>query len=431
MEYIHQDEKLLEINKIKNIKAISLTSLMMTKDTNVGVPTIVCVYDDGVKTLCYSGIDKEFLHFYEIVRRVYETESKTRDILIDNETLSFLTTKVEDLKLDELKKEIGSISTKNRKINYKIKENEMYFKMLKYVLEDILKFINRNVELKTLKGINKTFALIGTEDGLSKNFPFEYSYDEDFNKRIFIFPGIFNQFHELVINIIEDNPLKIEFSSPQEKLVGDIEYIVNGNKGFSSTTLYVDGECIYKKQKDLKILENNPYEEIFKLMGINGKCVVLPWGDARVVTNTLTTNEIEQSVTKITDFKINTSGTHISITETMVETLSKDNYRGIKGKLNITSLEEKKITNLYLVRCEEENYIIRETSFIPSLLGRGLYKSELAGNHFYKIYKVNANTLENLEPNSIQEVLNEVEENDKGYQLLNEFELKLLLRRTK
>ena len=36
--------------------------------------------------------------------------------------------------------------------------------------------LNKNVQITDIKGINKTFALIGELDGLTTKFPFEYSY---------------------------------------------------------------------------------------------------------------------------------------------------------------------------------------------------------------------------------------------------------------
>lgn len=423
MQYYRQDKKILEINEIKNIESISLKSLMDSKDKNKYIPVLIVTFDNGTKTLTYTSLDTEFNYFFEMVRRVYNNEKNTRKILIDEETSLFL--KENYIDLDNILNEIGSCKTKNKKINYKIKENEMYFKMLKYILEDLLKFLNKNLEITDIKGINNTFSLIGTIDGLPSSFPFKTKKEN--NKRIFIFPGLINELEELIIEIKESDVISIDFFDRKNKLHGSHVYNINENKAHCISTLYNDGQCIFKKIEDLKKAQNQ-YKTVFNLMKINGSAYVLPWNDIRIVKKNIeSVNEFKKEKEQIIDFKINKDNTHIQIINRLEESLSTSNYRQVKldGLLKVTTLQEKSITNLYFVK-GAENHLIRETSFEDFILGRGLYKSDLMGNHFYKVYKVFGSNLLDMTLDIKEYNINE---NTQGYQLLDEFELKLLLKR--
>lgn len=419
MEYKRQDKELLEINEIKNLEAINLTNLMHKNDN---IPVLIVTYDNGKKTLCYTSLDKYFIYFFEMVRRVYNEEKTTRRIFIEPLVANFL--KESAINIKEIIKDIGECKTKTKKINYKIKENEMYYKILKYILEDLLKFLNKDLKITDIKGINKTFSLIGVLDGLNKIFPFKVKTEN--NKTTFIFPGMINGYEELIIEIEESDNLTINFFDRRHKLHGNITYNINEERGQSISTLYHEGKCIFKNIEDLE----SPSEEycaIFNLMKISGVAYILPWGDIRLINKKAQTEDGLTSIfVEIIDFKINKDNTHAKIIRKSTNTLTTEIYKDLEldGTLKVTTLKEESVTNLYFINGEVK-YIIRETSFEDSTLGRGLYKSWLANNHFYKIYKISGTNLLDMK---IESEAN-INENVAGYQLLDEFELKLLLRR--
>lgn len=403
---MEKNNNILEISKIKNLESVKIDRLMDTREKeDPGV--IVVFYDDGKKTIAYSELESEYLYLFSTVRRVYNEEKNNRRIIIDDLSKKILESNEPKIELETLKQEIGSIGT-SKKINYKIKTVEMYYNLLKFGLETLFKYFNRHIIITNIKGMNKHFKFIYKEDNLEKSMPFTFIEKED-GTLSFIFPGVFDNTKELYIDLKYDEKIEINIYDENYKIHFNYEYITTTEYGKEIKSLYIGGILTSQIIESLEITSD---KEI---------TYVLPWGDTRSVYYTKTNEELISVTTKYIDYFESPNKDHKMTKEKIIKQVTKQGFRKkmldgfykIEGDLTLKTDDEIIITNYYLV----DEYIIKETTYLSTLLTRGKYKSELEGKTFYKILKQE------------ETILNDVPENIKGYELINENELKLLLRR--
>lgn len=124
--YNLQSEKYLKINDIKNISSIKIYDMVNPKNPQVysGIMGLLVFYEDG-KMLNYTQDEEEFVYFFETVRRVYNSEKKSRHIDVDNETEYFLDSLNPNEDINVIKANVGSIGTTNKKIYYKISRSSL------------------------------------------------------------------------------------------------------------------------------------------------------------------------------------------------------------------------------------------------------------------------------------------------------------------
>lgn len=409
--------KLLEISNIKDLKKILILNLMGTKDI-YDVAAIVVFYENGCKSLIYSELDEEYFYFFSTIRRVYIEEKDRRNIEIDELSKKLLEENEPKIELDKLKKEIGTIGG-NKKINYNKLQVEMYYNILKYLLEELFVFFNRNIDIKCLLGMSKHFRFTYVENKLEHYMPFTYK-EEDSTKVKFIFPGIFNNNRELYINLEFNEVLTATICDREGKLV--IKYEVSITEKFGKITKYVFLNGVLDS-KVIIDLDSSKECTIYDKK-IDGIVYYLPWNDLRSIKIDLTGEEVKSNIIKYTDyFKY---GTNVQIREKIIQnvikkglfTKDKEVYK-IKGDISLRIDDELIITNFYKV----DHYVIKEVTFIGNHLTRGIFKSELEGKTFYKIYNL-------VDDNLLEELLTQVKESVKGYELMNERELKKLLKRS-
>lgn len=438
--YSVQNEKYMEINEIKDISSIRVYNLINPENVleYSNIMGILVFYGSG-KDLNYIQNDEEFLYFFETVRRVYESEKNSRHIYADELTKYFLDSMNPSLIIKDIKSNIGNIGTQNKKIYYIIKEVESNYNILEFVLENFLSFLGRNVDIVHVKGMGTNFALEMYENNLLRKLEFKYKAESDL-KSMYVFKGIINGNKELYVSIDYSDGLLINLydSSNRVKCVHRLD------KKTSSlvTEMYIDGECKLRKFESLEQYgENIPYlneeENSYNKY-------ILPWKDI-VLLNEVNKNDsmvlenrkdieltedgvkvvnLEDQVLKFSEnvkslIYVSSSETHFRVIR-QSETL-KSGYTPSLYKLSNVTLrtcEEASITNYYFVG---DDFVVKETSFVPTLLGSGVYKSELEGKNFYKVYRV-------LD-SEVCEEYNNVKEGVQGYQLLQKTELKLVLGR--
>jgi len=170
---------------------------------------------------------------------------------------------------------------------------------------------------------------------------------------------------------------------------------------------------------------------------------MLPWGDMILLDEKETTSEmilkdrkdiefsaygvkvtnIEDKVLELSEIKksliyVSSSKLHTSVIRHNEVIKSEDSPRLYKlNKITLRTCVERSITNYYV----NGDYVVKETFFVPSVLGSGVYKSELEGKSFYKVYRV--------VDDKVYEEYNTVKEGVQGYQLLDSSELRLILGR--
>lgn len=438
--YSVQNEKYMEINEIKDISSIHVYNLINPENVleYSNIIGILVFYGSG-KDLNYIQNDEEFLCFFETVRRVYESEKNSRHIYADELTKYFLDSMNPSLIIKDIKSNIGNIGTQNKKIYYRIKEVESNYNILEFVLENFLSFLGRNVDIVHVKGMGTNFALEMYENNLLRKLEFKYKAESDL-KSMYVFKGIINGNKELYVSIDYSDGLLINLydSSNRVKCVHRLD-----KKTCSLVTeMYIDGECKLRKFESLEQYgENIPYlneeENSYNKY-------ILPWKDI-VLLNEVNKNDsmvlenrkdieltedgvkvvnLEDQVLKFSEnvkslIYVSSSETHFRVIR-QSETL-KSGYTPSLYKLSNVTLrtcEEASITNYYFVG---DDFVVKETSFVPTLLGSGVYKSELEGKNFYKVYRV-------LD-SEVCEEYNNVKEGVQGYQLLQKTELKLVLGR--
>jgi len=407
MSFIQTAEE-LEISKIKNVEIISSFSITNNDSKNSDIIAIAVYYDSG-KQLCYSELDAPFAYFYSTVRRLYEEQKENIDI--DKETKYLLETDYKPIDLKNIKEQYGTELKTVIPISNDINAD---IRIIKYIYERILSFLNRKVTVQSIKGLGKNFTLKYIEDGLTEQTYFVSLNDE--NKRKYIFPGIFEGKKELVIMIDNNNPLNITFASKDEIFYGSIK--INDKVGTITESVYINGTLTYMNTDKLEIIENTPYDNILNKLNINGTKYLLPWGNIRIYAHKETKEKNAQIIDTISSIDILENG-NIRITTNNTERLIIEKFKNVQGKINLKSIDETWITDIYFIG-EDERYLILETTFLPSILARGVYKSSLAGRIFYKTYKASELNLESIDLD-----LTDV----KRYQLMNESELKLIKRR--
>lgn len=438
--YNIQNEKYMEINEIKDILSISVYDMINSRNVKEysGVMGILVFYGDG-KYLNYTQNEEEFLYFFETVRRVYESEKNSRNIYADELTKYFLDSMNPSLVIKDIKSDIGNIGTQNKKIYYRIKEVESDYKILEFVMENFLSFLGRNVDIVNVKGIGTNFALEMYENNLLKKLEFKYKAESDL-KSMYIFKGIINGNKELYVSIDYSDGLLINLydTSNRVKCVHKID-----KKSCSLVTeMYIDGECKLRKFESLEQYSENipylneeensynkyilPWKDIVLLNEVNksDSMVLENRKDIELTEDGVKVVNLEDQVLKFGEnvkslIYINNSETHFRVIR-QSETL-KSGYTPSLYKLSNVTLrtcEEASITNYYFVG---NDFVVKETSFVPTLLGSGVYKSELEGKSFYKVYRV-------LD-REVCEEYNTVKEGVQGYQLLDKTELKLVLGR--
>lgn len=408
--------KIIEISNIKDIQSIKIDRLMDTEDILDPI-LIVLFYDNGRKSLVYTESENEFLYFFSTIRRVYNEEKNKRNIYIDKLSKEFLESKEPNIELAKLKNKIGQYGT-TKKINYKKQEIEIYYNLLKHILEDLFKYLNRHIEIKGIKGFGKHQKLIFEEEGLEKYLSFNINGEN--GEYHLTFPGIIKN-KELYIDINYNEKIQIKIYDYEEKIIISYEIITTKDYGKIIKTIITNGTL---SSKIINELEQTKPEEIYDYELSEGVTYKLPWG-VRTINTTTRTNELKSETTKYTDyFNYNN---HTQIREKTVEYLTKkgfgkrltDGFYKIKGDLKIQVDNRIIITNYYKL----DNYLIKETTFLSHHLTRGIYKSCLEGKTFYKAYIL-------TEENTYMPLQTEIQENIKGYELINERELKLLIKRS-
>lgn len=408
--------KLLEISNIKNLQSITITTLMDTKE-NKDPSLIIAFYDDGKKSLSYCEFDKEYKYFFSTVRRVYSEEKLKRKIYIDNLSKNILEANEPKIELDKLKSQIGSIG-ENKKINYNIYEVERHYNILKYLLEKLFTHFNKHIEIKSLKGMNKHFKFTYKEEILEENLQFTF-IEKDNNNYTFIFPGIFTNNKELYIDLEYKEKIIAKIHDKEEQFLISYEVETTPDYGKITESLFINGLLSSKIINELESIEKPKLYDY----ELEGTTYILPWNDTRSIVLEKNENELITETVKYQDyFNYNN---HIQIRKMIIQYITKKGYKKeqagvykIKGDLKIQTDDELIITNYYKV----DNYIIKETTFISNGLSRGIFKSELEGKSFYKIYELK-------DKNTLEPINEEIIKNIKGYELINEKELKLLIKR--
>lgn len=438
--YSVQNEKYMEINEIKDISSIHVYNLINPENVleYSNIMGILVFYGSG-KDLNYIQNDEEFLYFFETVRRVYESEKNSRHIYADELTKYFLDSMNPSLIIKDIKSNIGNIGTQNKKIYYRIKEVESNYNILEFVLENFLSFLGRNVDIVHVKGMGTNFALEMYENNLLRKLEFKYKAESDL-KSMYVFKGIINGNKELYVSIDYSDGLLINLydSSNRVKCVHRLD------KKTSSlvTEMYIDGECKLRKFESLEQYGENipylneeensynkyilPWKDIVLLNVVNksDSMVLENRKDIELTEDGVKVVNLEDQVLKFSEnvkslIYVSSSETHFRVIR-QSETL-KSGYTPSLYKLSNVTLrtcEEASITNYYFVG---DDFVVKETSFVPTLLGSGVYKSELEGKNFYKVYRV-------LD-SEVCEEYNNVKEGVQGYQLLQKTELKLVLGR--
>ena len=437
--YNLQSDKLLKINEIKDITSIGVYDIMNPKNFNSNVGILgLCVFCKDGRCFNYTQNEEEFVYFFETVRRVYESEKDNKNIYLDDNAKYFLNSFEPALELDNIKSKIGNVGTVNKKIYYNIKEVEMLYNILEYVLENFLSFLGRNVDIVDVKGIGSNFVLKMYENNVLKNLHFSFSKESDL-KSICVFKGIIDGAKELYLEVSYEDGIEVTFYDSNKVIVGSHSF--NRCSYTFVTELYINGErklfnhdTLNKIDKDFQFLsgEENNFDKL-----------VLPWGDVILLNESETLEDqllsdrrdIELSengliVTKLEDailskknvcnsfVYVSSNYNHVRVIRqnTIVKSLFGPNLFKL-DKVSIKTCEEFSVTNYYVVA---DNCVVKESYFVPSLLGSGVYKSDLEGRFFYKVLSLNENEL--LEYNTVKEGV-------QGYQLLDENELKLILGR--
>lgn len=412
-------DKELEIYNIKNLQCVSTYSLFNSKKESI--TGLLITYDGlgSLKTLTYTSDEKEFKMFFEKVRSTYRKERLERDnfnkIQIDGDTLLFLESNIYNESLEKLKEEIGECGVNGKRIDYKIKEVELYFDIFKSMLEVFFKLLNRNVQILDLKGFSNYFVLICKENNLEVKLPFTIIETSDILKK-FVFPGIIDNKKELYFDINFGDKIVISLYDRSLKLKVVSEFHFSSEYSSFIKTVYVNGNVVDYSEEEL---ESNTTKigTSFSLIGNMSRSIK---------TDKVSDENCEKISFVISDFVLSRDLMHARQSEIKRERLDVENHKHFKNKLSITIFEEKRITDFYFIN-GEENYIVKETTFIPCVLSSGIYKSDLAGKTFYKIYKVSGKNLEDF--GLLESVDVTIDDSIKGYQLFNESEIRKLLKK--
>lgn len=438
--YNLQSEKYLKINDIKNISSIKIYDMVNPKNPQVysGTMGLLVFYEDG-NLLNYTQDEEEFVYFFETVRRIYNSEKKSRHIDIDNETEYFLDSLNPSEDINVIKANVGSIGTTNKKIYYKIKEVETHYNILEYVIENLMSFLGRNVDIVGVSGIGSNFALKMYENSFKKNLEFKYINKSEL-KSICIFKGIIDGIKELYVEINYEDGFQVKFYDYNKSIIGIHRF--DKNNCSLVTEIYINGECKSRKYDRLEKSDiNSPY---LTFEENNYDKYVLPWGDMILQNEKENTSEtvlkdrkdieLTENGIKVTNLEDKTLK-FLEVRKTFIYVYSNDLHSKVirqeevvkseyspslykLSRVTLKTCEETSITNYYVLNGK---YVVKETSFVHSILGSGIYKSELEGKSFYKVYQV-------LD-NKINEEYSIVKEGVQGYQLLDESELRLVLGR--
>lgn len=437
--YELQSDNYQKINELKNIISINIYDMINPKNIRAysGVIGLIVFCENG-ETLNYNENDKEFVYFFETVRRIYENEKNTRHIFIDEQTEFFLDSLNPLTEIKNIKSQIGLIGTSYKKIFYKTKELETEYNVLKYILENLMEFLGRNIDLTQMSGVGSNFSFKMLEDGIIKKLYFKYISHSEL-KSTLIFRDIMNDFNEFYIHIDYTNGLEIKFNDSNNTLLGI--HKIDKKSHSLITEMYIEGECKLKKYTKLEAIDTEVYSEYLSEEENNFKKFILPWKDIILIHESV--EESETLLKQRQNIELTTEG--VKVLKVSDETLkfekseekfiyiserpnhikiirwcevTKTEYSPSLYKLSKISLKtqvETSITNYYIVN---EKFLVKETSYIPSLLGSGIYKSELEGRSFYQIIDLINDKEYNIVKESVQ-----------GYQLLDENELKLVLGR--
>jgi len=436
--YNLQSDKYFEINDIKDISSIKIYDMINPKNPLVysGVVGMIVFYNGG-KSLNYIQGDEEFSYYFDTVRRIYDSEKNRRSILVDSETEYFLNSFNND-DINKIKAKVGNVGTFNKKIYYKIKQVESIYNILEYVIENLMEFLGRNVDVVGVKGMGSNFVLKMYENNVRRNLEFKFISESDL-KHICIFKGIIDGVRELYVEINYENSIQVTFYDYKRSILGIHSFDIN-SRSFV-TQIYINSECKLNKYDRLNLSEvNSPYISDYENSYLK---YMLPWGDMILLDEKETTSEmilkdrkdiefsaygvkvtnIEDKVLELSEIKksliyVSSSKLHTSVIRHNEVIKSEDSPRLYKlNKITLRTCVERSITNYYV----NGDYVVKETFFVPSVLGSGVYKSELEGKSFYKVYRV--------VDDKVYEEYNTVKEGVQGYQLLDSSELRLILGR--
>lgn len=439
--YELQKDKYMEINQIKNISCIKIYDLLnsIAFNEHYGITGLLVFYDNGY-TLNFTLEDEEFVYFFETVRRVYNKEKVHNYIYVDSKTEYFLNSLNPRLSLEQIKSQVGFIGHSKKEIYYNIKSIESDYKILEYIIENLLSFFGRSVDIIDVKGVGENFALKIMEKGYLNNLSFKYLKKSD-SKFLYIFKGLLDLGKELYLEINYEEGFEVSFYDSGRSIFG--RHKVDRESCTFITEMYIDGVLKSKQFQDLSKVSQDNYKLYLEDDEKNYDFYLLPWGDIVSINESVKSGEITKDKTE----KIEFTESGISITSLKDESfrveerkksfiyisnnkhvrvyrkgeIIKTEYNPSFYKLNKISLKtcvESSFTNYYYVG---DSFIVKETLFIPSLLGSGMYKSDLEGKTFYKVY-------ETILGETVREY-STVKEGIKGYQLIDANELKLVLGR--
>ena len=388
MPYKYMSKEEIEISKIKNITSIKVYNLLdQDKEAVMGI-LCSCTVNDKQKFFNYTELDKHFVNYFSTLKRIYNLEKDKRKIYIDEESKRIIEYSEEE------KEAVLGKKVDNKLIDYKTENIECYFNIITSTLKDIFKLFNRNIEFLDIKAIGNNAVITYKED--FKKYLRVYYEKEDDTIKLRIASILKNK--ELVIEIKDNKDLEISFYDDDHKIEGKKKI----KRNILKEEVYINSKIVYSKITELDLLDAKEDEITYRLPFSNGN-------DLRIIKKEKGKEIFKET---ITDININNYHTRKRVYKSAV--FVSDNYKGvISSKIHI-KLEETKIEiNTYKVG----DYTIEETSYFEAPLSNAYYKEYLEGKTFYRIFKDD----EELE----------VPFNIKGYELMDENELKLKLRSDK
>ena len=398
MQIYGMDEKLIEIQNIRNLTSIKLDSFIYSaeKSSKVELIPILTIYYDGGKSISLSFRHKYFDSFVKKVTEVYNDEKN--NILEDSLTDPFKLRS--HIVIDEHTKEIlekGTLSNiSDIYSNYSNKfsyDNSLLFQKDEFMLLiDIIKYHIENLFSKTdlnvkfyngFQGYRDTYLGKAYVDGLDKNIIVNY-YKESDNCYTFNIGGILDNCNSIDMSInFKKDRIEVIIKNDKLGLYSDYTYIAsNGNIKQVINVSRKDKAVIYEN-KDLDRCENN----IKSVTELDGKTefdwFMLPWGALYGINN-----EVED----------------LSDNEKMVKTYSmyahemdnafmkKENYSKTYKKNSTTALSAHEIViddmlknTLCICISKQDKLYMIETSFLESSYPNGYYQEKLQNKYFYHV----------------------------------------------